>query len=220
MAFHIYTTFYQDQNYNRALELKLATSLNLQLPFTSFTIFIDKFDLTNIDLGFFEYYKKTKNLNIIIKEVRPTFNDIFDKIALDSKEAKNDDVFIFMNTDIFLYDLSQFIQVGGENVAYALSRYDKINGQTILFDRSDSQDTWVFFGKTNINLSIPINFGIAGCDNRLAHEIEKSGYVVKNPSKSIKTIHYHESNIRNYINSQGVVENRIPPPYKLVEPTL
>jgi len=214
--YHIYTTYYKDQNLDRSLELKMAISYNLDLPFTSFTIFIDESDSIQADLDFFEYYIKTKNLKIITKQGRPSFNDIFDKIALDSNGAENEDVFILMNTDIFLYDLSQFIQYGGQNVAYALSRYDKINHQRILFERPDSQDTWVFFGKTNIKLPILINFGVAGCDNRLAYELEQQGYDVINPAYKIETIHYHESQIRNYINKTGEVKDRVPPPYKLV----
>jgi hypothetical protein len=214
--FHIYTTYYKDQNHLRAVELRMATSFNLTLPYKSFTIFIDESDTNELDKGFLQYYIKTYNVKIISKRGRTSFNDIFDQIAIDSKDAEKDEVFIFMNTDIFLYDLSQFIQVGGDNVCYALSRYDKVNHQPVLFERPDSQDTWVFFGKTDVKLSLTINFGVAGCDNRLAYELEQLGYNVQNPAYRIKTIHYHESAIRNYINTSGEVINRIPPPYKLV----
>lgn len=213
--YHIYTTYYQDKNHLRAVELRIAASLNLMLPYQSFTIFIDESDTNELDKGFLEYYLKTNNVKIISKQGRTSFNDVFEQIAIDSKDADKDEVFIFMNTDIFLYDLSQFVQVGGENVAYAISRYDKIHGQHILFERPDSQDTWVFFGKTNVKLPLVINFGIAGCDNRLAYELEQLGYNLHNPAYRIKTIHYHESAIRNYINSEGIAE-RIPPPYKLL----
>lgn len=213
---HIYTTYYQDKNHIRAVELKLATSFNLTLPYTSFTIFIDESDTNQLDKGFLEYYLKDNNLKIISKQGRSSFNDIFSQIAIDSKDAEKDEVFVLMNTDIFLNDLSQFVQLGGENVCYALSRYDKINNQPVLFERPDSQDTWVFFGKTDIQLPLIINFGVAGCDNRLAYELEQLGYNVQNPAYRIKTIHYHESAIRNYINLAGEVNERIPPPYKLV----
>lgn len=213
--FHIYTTYYKDKDYNRSIELRTSISFNLSLPYNSFTIFIEENEYDNLIQDFKPFIDSGNKIKILTKKSRPSFNDVFEQITIDSKDSDKDDVFIFMNTDIFLYDLSQFVKIGGENVAYAISRYDKINGQHILFERPDSQDTWAFFGKTDVKLPLVINFGIAGCDNRLAYELEQLGYNLHNPAYRIKTIHYHESAVRNYINSDGQVE-RIPPPYKLL----
>lgn len=168
-------------------------------------------------------------------ENRVSFNDVFNQIKIDSQNATETDLFILCNSDIYLHNLEQFESYfkllddknnSGElktqnpiRYAMALSRWDRIGKTETLFDRSDSQDTWVFRGKTDIELTLNINFGLAGCDNRLANELTNLGYVVINPSKTIKTVHYHESNIRNYIDEKGQVINRIPPPYTLIQPT-
>jgi hypothetical protein len=60
--------------------------------------------------------------------------------------------------------------------------------------------------------------GVAGCDNRLAYELEQAGFIVINPSLSIKTYHLHLTNIRNNINEVGQNIIIIPPPYKMVIP--
>jgi hypothetical protein len=58
--------------------------------------------------------------------------------------------------------------------------------------------------------------GIAGCDNRLAYELQEAGFQVYNPSKTIQTFHLHDIPIRTFV--ENVIE-RIPPPYLLLPPT-
>jgi hypothetical protein len=101
----------------------------------------------------------------------------------------------------------------------ALSRYDfDAKGNIQPFLRADSQDTWVFYGNPRIRTELEYGMGIAGCDNRLAYDIQAHGYNVVNPSHSIKTFHLHNSNVRNYLNDQNEPIERIPQPYLLVNP--
>lgn len=58
---------------------------------------------------------------------------------------------------------------------------------------------------------------VHNCDNRIAHELEQMGYTIKNPSKTIQTVHVHLSNVRNYLQDDKPKEI-IPPPYKLISP--
>jgi hypothetical protein len=102
---------------------------------------------------------------------------------------------------------------------FALTRYDyHHNRPSDLFDRPDSQDTWVFNGNENLDAVQGIDFstGICGCDNKLAYELSQAGFEVLNPSRTIQTFHLHDVNIRTYI---GENIYRIPPPYKLLPPT-
>lgn len=52
------------------------------------------------------------------------------------------------------------------------------------------------------------NIVVHNCDNRIAYEIHKAGYHVINPAQTIRCIHYHMSEIRNYS-----MDERIPKPY-------
>jgi hypothetical protein len=64
------------------------------------------------------------------------------------------------------------------------------------------------------------NIIVHNCDNSIAHLLSVAGYEVKNPSRTLKTFHFHITNIRNYTNISGQAINVIPPPYKLLPPTL
>lgn len=61
--------------------------------------------------------------------------------------------------------------------------------------------------------------GLAGCDNRLAYELTQAGLEVLNPSRTIKTFHFHDTAIRSNADSSGQQIVRIPPPYHLLPPT-
>lgn len=145
---------------------------------------------------------------------RPTFDEFF-KLANCTPKGS---VVAISNSDIFFDETIQLAENIKENEVYALSRWDiQKDGSSKLFNRWDSQDTWIF--RTSIK-EIPgadFTMGIMGCDNVIAHLLEQSGYVVTNPSKTIHCHHLHLSNVRNYI--QGNNAQRLPPPYKLVTPT-
>lgn len=58
---------------------------------------------------------------------------------------------------------------------------------------------------------------VHNCDNRIAHELQQAGYLVLNPSKSIRCIHYHVSEQRNYNRAVRNADTVVPPPYAFVK---
>lgn len=60
------------------------------------------------------------------------------------------------------------------------------------------------------------NILVHNCDNRIALELRQAGYNISNPSKSIRTIHFHNTQIHNY--STVGDEDLIPSPYLLLTP--
>jgi hypothetical protein len=142
---------------------------------------------------------------LITYDSRLTFSDFFAMINLSVEE---NDISIIANSDIYFESLKELKTIKGNEV-YALSRWD---GNT-LYDREDSQDAWVFRGKIKPIPDCNFGLGIPGCDNAIAERISRSGYTVLNPSKSIKAIHLHSSNIRNY-GHRTVVSK----PYLLIKP--
>lgn len=166
---------------------------------------------TNIDklvvLAECEFNYKDSRIEVISVSNRQTFADI---IAVANNYAG---VVVFGNTDIYPTQKAIDYCRNISDEVWALSRWDLKNYGLELFDRADSQDTWVF--KTPIK-PIDCNFyfggGMPGCDNRFAYEISKH-YQVINPSKTVQFVHVHSSKIRNY----GT--NIIPPPYLTIQPT-
>ena len=78
-----------------------------------------------------------------------------------------------------------------------------------------SQDSWIFRGKVTIPKYCDFFLGIPGCDNRIAWELKEVGYLMSNPTLSIRNFHIHESDFRTY--SEATV--KIPRPYLFIPMT-
>ena len=150
---------------------------------------------------------------------RATFNEMF---ALCRPDAVN----VIANSDIYFErtSLDLMDEICG-NECFALSRWEPIKlGGHMLWDHPDSQDAWCFRG-IPLGIDAPFTMGIPGCDNKLAWLIERAGYVVRNPSRTIRAYHLHNVQWRSYLADPegqargGKKMERIPPPYKLVKPT-
>lgn len=203
----IFFSFYIDKNKDRQNELETCISKNIPL-FNEIIVFADDEEAANrlITLGI---------LNITILPT-PTFSDYFKKI---NSIVDKDDISIIANTDIyFLKQSIEQIKTLKDNEVFALCRYNEDEYNNIsFFNRQDSQDVWCFKGKINSTLIEHSDFklGVAGCDNRIAFEIKRTGLDISNPSLDIITIHLHNSNIRNYIINKIPP---IPPPYFILPP--
>jgi hypothetical protein len=89
------------------------------------------------------------------------------------------------------------------------------------WNHADSQDVWIFNGPVEKGVDANFLLGHPGCDNALAYKLEFSGYEVLNPSLTLKTYHQHLVMVRNYLNQKGEQKEKgIPPPYKILVPTI
>ena len=147
--------------------------------------------------------------NVILVPGRPTFTELFEL----TKDYP-DDINCFCNSDIYFTDISM-MPVLKENECWALTRWNHKEGNYTFFGHADSQDSWVFKGVIK-PIKADFTQGMWGCDNRLAHEIEKAGYKLTNPSLSVKTIHLHSVDRRNHKRTE---DNTVPPPYTVIQPT-
>jgi len=148
--------------------------------------------------------------NVFILNGRPTFNEIFEHMRVFPN-----DINCFCNSDIYFESVEDLYKIR-ENECWALTRYNLIKGSKVFFDRVDSQDAWVFNGAPK-KINAPFTAGLWGCDNRLLYELFKVGYMVRNPSLTVKTIHLHENDNRNHRRTD---ENTVKPPYKTIKPCL
>lgn len=200
---HLITTHYTEQHHGRRMEIEAALSANSS-----------SFDRVHV---LAENSQRPSWLTADWNDLgrRQTYRDA---IEFARGMALADDIVVIANTDIVIpkstLDLiSAWIK---EDDAFALSRWDFVprNG-LILFDRSCSQDTWVFRGAPRLDhLGGEFHFGVPGCDNRFAAELADSGYRVTNPSIDLMTIHYHVSQHR----TSNDPARRIPLPYLWIKP--
>lgn len=221
---NLFLSVYIDKVPERNKELKECLIRNSQAGFSTIILILEPKSEEEISILLNSAISITTPDNIIVLKERANFNYFF-KLMSDPKFS--DSINVMCNSDIYfnyesLNSIRKFYDEipNKKNTCLALSRWDIYpDGSASLFDRADSQDTWVFYGNPKVSASINFPTGRGGCDNRIAYEIEQCGYTIINPSKSIKTYHLHLCNVRNYINDAGQVIDIVPPPYKLIQPT-
>lgn len=203
MAKILYTSYYKDKSEVRQKELDLCLEMNIKNPLIDHIFLIVEGDI--------EGFPILKNNKITpVQKQRPTFQMFFDMANSFSKE---NDISIIANSDIF-YDetLSLLDNFNFNNSCIALSRYHYQKDGTIkLHNEKWSQDTWIFKGKIKPLKFANFFMGVRGCDNRISYELKMAGYKVVNPAFSLKSIHYHPSDLHNYGN------HFVPKPYMPVD---
>jgi hypothetical protein len=146
---------------------------------------------------------------------RPLYENFFTWM---SEIADPDDILILANTDIWFGDQIGVLRNGDlpRGEVWALSRWDiRGDGAAELYLRKDSQDVWIFRGApAGVASSFPL--GVPRCDNRIAAELARAGYRVRNPSFSLCAFHLHSAPPRPYLEEE--YSETIPPPYLYVWP--
>ncbi len=127
------------------------------------------------------------------------------------------DISIIANSDIYFDDSLDYLELLKENECFALTRWDVTANDCVFYNRWDSQDAWIFKGKIKENVFADFEIGRLGCDNRISYELKKAGYIVRNPSLSIKAYHLHLEERTE--NSNHDESKRIPPPYSYLLPS-
>lgn len=200
MAITLTTSFYYPEDYRRLSELRECLKKNFECRLISQINLMCESDVVETFSG--------KIVKCKINQ-RPTYQTAFDF----GSELTPDAINIFANSDIYFDDENlQLIErfysdPKNSKVIMALTRWDIIRGKPKFFNRVDSQDVWIWKGIMSHKVKADFLFGVPGCDNSIAHQLQKH-YTVINPSLTIKTYHLHESGIRTYGDS-----DRIEPPY-------
>ena len=151
---------------------------------------------------------------------RLKFQDVFDYISSNNVTGYN----VIINSDIFFDETiknlyKSDIHINKKMFALLRYEYDQNNYQEskIFGPRGDSQDTWIVHSNFNIPKSqskiFNFEFGKPGCDNKLTYLMSVLGFEIINDPKFIKTIHVHNTNVRNYNSS-----DKIKFPYEIIVP--
>ena len=209
------TQFYTTEKKRRVRELKRCLEVNTDSPL------IDKIILLNERVEDFVGHEKIEE---VVIGKRLTYDEVFKRIA----DFPDDVIVAFANADICIDNESwkNLWSVNLENKFIALLRYDVPDSEAIkdakLFGpRPDSQDTWVVRAAdvksrgSGIWKNLDFKFGHMGCDNALALEMFRQKFLVTNPALTIKTWHFHSSEVRNY-NNKDILER---PVFHYMDPT-
>ena len=185
---NLFINLYKCKNDHRQQEILECLEKNICNPFIDVYVLNEGLDLP-----------ATVNQKFI--DHRPTYNDYFDYAN------QIGGVKIIANNDIYFDESVKYIENIMDRECYALTRYNVGGG--LECESGGSQDVWVF--RSEINVDGDFYSGKLGCDNRIAYEIDKAGYFVTNPAKTIKTHHNHSSDYRTYSQTE-----KIKPPYKII----
>lgn len=134
---------------------------------------------------------------------------------------------ILANADIYFgTSLKHLWSVDMRNKMLALLRWDvtDVTGgedkAKMFGPRTDSQDSWIFLSDSikkavwNYD-TFNYQLGKPGCDNRFTSDVLRKRFLISNPSLTIKSFHLHNSEVRNYTNSEYIPSDV----YLFIEPT-
>jgi hypothetical protein len=187
---NLFVSYYKAATPERQAEIDYCLKANCENPMIDIV-----YVLTN------EQIHKLMNGKIVkmLFDGNPTYGAFFNAI---NAVTKPDDINIISNADIIFDETIALTSQLKANECWALSRwemridYTKHPEQIQVY--GDSQDCWIFRGKIKPLSKSDFPLGKLGCDNRIAYEIQKAGYKISNPSKSVHTWHLHNSNVRGY----------------------
>jgi hypothetical protein len=208
------TQYYQPDKQARRKEIDACLQKNLGCDL------IDRVVLLN------EKALAPKHPKILEKVVgkRLTYATVIRWIA---EEAPADAIVVFANADIFL-DGTSWRSIWSTDLDtqpkfLALLRWDiaALDAEPKLFGpRPDSQDTWVVSAAAVKAVAwdwdaLNFPFGQGGCDNAITLEMFKKRFIVANPALTLRTFHYHASEVRTY-DPRNIVDK---PTYLYIQPT-
>ncbi|HBH24610.1 MAG TPA: hypothetical protein DDY13_14455 [Cytophagales bacterium] len=205
---HLYTTYYQEHDPFRNQELITCLENNLANDsISTLTVLNEGGDLSEF---------RNPKLQIIPIKGRPTYQDFIDYI---NGHKPQEDLHIISNTDIYFdKHIAVLHYLDLKETCLALSRWDTTGfNRPKLYNKSSSQDVWIFQGAISSALKADFHLGVPRCDNRFMYELEEAGYKVLNPAFSIKALHIHEGQ-RHLEYDRDDNSFSIPPPYRYKYP--
>ena len=202
--FNLFVSYFQSSNPERQKELDRCLEKNLGNPFIKKIYLLIEEPIL---------IKGAIKITPILIKSRPSYNNMFEIIKQNSGP---DDWNIISNSDIFFDESIIFVNKykSVKPICFALCRWEVTGNNVTFLNRKDSQDCWIFKGHPRA-ISGDFNLGVAGCDNAIADRFFKAGYDVINPSRTVKTYHVHETQLRTYNPDIKVAQ-----PYKLLTPTV
>lgn len=199
----LFISYYKDKSEVRQRELEHCIQKNIENKFIDKIIVL----LEGCDSDF--PILNNNKVCIVQDCPRATYKAMFEYA---NKLSSQDDISIIANTDIYFDETVQKMNTLQNHFCYALSRWHEFpDGNIALHNEQYSQDVWAFRGLIKFPRFCDFHLGVPGCDNRIAYELHKAGYLLMNPAYDIKCYHNHKSDLHNYSRQDKIEE-----PYKPV----
>ena len=208
------TQFYISSNKERDKEIQQCLEFNLNNKIIDKIYLITERIYTENEMGILTNSNKSKIVQINIG-TRLMYCNVFDII----EDHKINGYIVLANSDIFFDNSLKILYKTGlinNKMLYSQLRFDydnkDLNKCNIYGPRGDSQDTWIFHSKFNVEKShrklFNFQLGAPACDNHINYVFMILGFKVHNEPFLIKTYHNHNTSIRTYNNS---TENVVKP---------
>jgi hypothetical protein len=213
---YLFMQYYIDPVRTRQKEIEGCLKFNVENPLIDRIYMMNERTYKPKELG---GLTSSKIVQINISK-RLMYSDVFHYV----NEQQLKGYIIIANSDIFFDETIgkiKYSEMHLRKIMLALLRYEynpsnKMNSQ-LFGPRYDSQDSWIFhtsqFIQPREKKIFNFNLGKPGCDNKMIYLMNMLNYEIINDPLSIKTYHYHRSNIRNY--TQNDV---LPMPWAVVVP--
>jgi hypothetical protein len=213
---YLFLQYYVDPVRARQKEIESCLKFNVENPLIERVYLLNERTYKPKELG---GLNSTKLVQINISK-RLQYGDVFHYV--NTQQLKG--YIIIANSDIFFDETIGNIKRSEMHLRkqmLALLRYEynpsNKNNSPLFGPRYDSQDTWIFhtsqFIQPREEKVFNFNLGKPGCDNKLIYLMNMLNYEIINDPLTIKTYHYHRSNIRNYTQ-----KDVLPMPWAVVVP--
>lgn len=210
--------YYLNDSEERQEELKFCLKKNLENKYISHIYLLNEkiYTLQELGLDNDSSYNKLTQINI---SKRLSFKEAFKFIKTNNING----YCVISNSDIFFNETInqlKFSYLHKEKCCLGLTRYEYKDENNYFFVRDyikygGSQDTWILHSNSIVKelyeLDIfDFNLGTPGCDHKILYLLYRLNFNLINCPTLINIFHYHNTNIRNYIDNK---ETRIPVPY-------
>ena len=194
---NLITSFYLSKNIERQKELDdTLINNNKCLYISKIHLFLDNENCS-------EYLNQliSDRSKIVIIRIgnQPLYSDLFQY-----GNTLSNEICMISNSDIWLKEIKKdyLINTLQEklNIVYSISRHEYDNSCPSIDNYSGSHDVFMFKSPINSDIIERINHpqNVWGSENVVLYELNKIGYKIYNPCRSIIIVHEHKSEERNY----------------------
>ena len=192
--------FFVHKNTLRQAEITECLRLNVANPNISKIVLLNEKVYSEDELGV-----KSDKIQQVNVGQRLRFRDIFEHVHSLNIQG----YIVTCNADIFFDKTLKNLYRSGldkKPIMLAQLRFeytDKNLAKCKLFGpRCDSQDAWIFHSNWNVPKRMwrvfNINYGIGGCDNKVAYLFGIVGFELRNDPYFVKAFHHHKTAIREH----------------------
>jgi hypothetical protein len=196
----IMTQYFVHSNAKRAREIRKCLMNNCVNPYVDKIIMLTEKDLS----AEWSSLRGRDKIEQHIIGTRLTYADLL-RATVDFVLPNT--IVAYTNADIYLDE--SIVHVYGLDMRdkmLALLRWDtdeRGSEPTIFGPYCDSQDTWIVLSDSVKSRTIDYErfnyqLGRAGCDNRFTADMFANRFLILNPANTIKTLHIHKSDVRDY----------------------